>query len=254
MLLELNEWISAQGGWLGLAGIAATAGPLIWRTTVRWWAPIPVGRRKRAWELLTRLGKLEPSARGDAGPGTFVDSVQRLAIREESFDAVRRRFGVFLAACLIVYPLAASFMLGLANDPEVSGGQQLTYVGFLVLAMAPLGTWAAWRDAVWNKRALATIDQILAPDTGSGEALSTLLINPETAISQQCLRTDQKDLMNGTFKQYVHRQFQGLHRVFRSLWGRAVRRRKAARRLRSLIKQNLILRASRTAWQNREIE
>lgn len=253
MLLEFNAWVSDQGGWLGLAGIAATAGPWIWRTSVRWWAPIPVGRRKRAWELLTRLGKLEPSARGDAGPGTFVDSVQRLAIREESFDAVRRRFGVFLAACLIVYPLCASLMLALANSSVVSGDpKQFVFFGLVVLAMAPLGTLGAWRDAAWNKRALATIDEILAPATSSGEAISMLLINPEKAISQQCVRAGREDLINGTVKQFIRRKYRGLRRGVRSLWGRAVRRRKVARRLRHLIKQNLILRASRTAWQNRD--
>ncbi|WP_181276457.1 hypothetical protein [Brevibacterium oceani] len=198
------------------------------------------------------MGKTDPPARVEAHRGTFVDSVQRLAIREEAFDAVRRRFGLFLAACLIVYPLGAALMLALANDPKIAGSrEQFAYFGYLVLLMTPIGAFGGFLDARWNKKALATIDEILVAQSVGNDVLARLLINPAEAISHQCVHADRKDLMNGTFKQYLERRGSGIRRFTRSVWGRAVRGPERAHRLRVLIKRDLILRASRTAWQNR---
>lgn len=197
-----NIWVTEQGGWIGLASVVVIVGPFFLRFAPRLF-PIPLKRRHRAWELLKRLGDLSQDGSSDLGRAarTFV-------LREEAYDAVRRKITAFLTVCLLFYPLLGFFIMFVASQVERSGTPaQLLVTGCIILVGAPIGVIISYVDARWNRRVLKVIDEILLKDKPD---LDQLLVNPAAAITEQCETTRQKGLMSVDGKVIVGRMFDRL--------------------------------------------
>lgn len=212
---EANSWITDQGGWLALLGFVLVLGPLIFRAAPIVF-PIPLVRRKRAWELLKRLGDI-----GEKNSNGFGSVAGAFVLREEAYDAVRRNIKTFLACCLIFYPLAGLFMFFVASQIEPPGtSAQLLVLATLVLLGSPAGVVISVFDARWNRRVLEVIDEILLKDNSGREQL---LISPAAAITEQCTDTGREDLMAVKVKEKFDRLKTSLDlkswlRRFRNKW------------------------------------
>lgn len=227
---QANGWITDQGGWIAALGAIVVIGPALYRWLPRAFAPIPLTRRKRAWELLERVGNANSS-----GPAGMTRAAQSFVVREEAYDAVSRKLKWFLILILIVYPLVAVFVFFLAADLKaVKTGGQLELLGGLLLVATVLGIFSSAYDARCNRRILEVIDSLVAQE----ENHQMLLVNPSKAITEECKRIGQRNLMQDKIAVVLGRKWQQMNR-----------RRRARKKMKALIKANLILRASRTAWQ-----
>ncbi|MDN5912920.1 MAG: hypothetical protein L0H71_09620 [Yaniella sp.] len=180
-------WFVAQGALITtLAGVIGI-GTAIYRLAPRL-LPIPLARRRRAWELLKRVGEL-----GDGGSQGLTDAVQALVIREEAYGAVRRPLILFLFLTCLVYPIVGVGVLFLAAEFSTDmPGPQLIMLGVVLLLALPVGFISSIVDAHWNRRILHRIDSLLERKT---DTWILLLANPVKAINDECERTGDTKLM-----------------------------------------------------------
>lgn len=226
---QANGWISDQGGWIAMFGVIVVLGPALYRWLPRAFGPIPLTRRKRAWELLERVGN------ANTGPAGMTRAAQSFVIREEAYDAVSRKLKGFLFVILGAYPILAVFVFFLAADLKpVETGGQLELLGGLLFVASILGIFSSVYDASCNRRILEVIDSLVAQEKNH----QMLLVNPSRAITEECKRTGQRNLMQDKVAVVLGRRWHQMNRCWR-----------ARQKMRVLIKRDLMLRASRTAWQ-----
>lgn len=238
-LVAVNTALSDLGVWLTLGGILVVIVPWFshWITRI----VIPMSRRRRAWDMIDRLGKFEPHTHARSGP--LFTGVQRLVIREEALAALQRRNRAFIVFFWFVYPLAGLVLLAAASAPEMrSGAVTLILVGTLCVAALPFSIASVIIDYHWNGRLRGAIDEIL---NQGEESARELLTNPRETVSEHCRNTGQKELFIDRFWDYLQRKSRNGRSQFRRVWAKPVRHRRAARHLRIVVKDNLRLRAIR---------
>lgn len=166
---------------------------------------------------------------------TDLPQTPSFVIREEAYDAVSRKLKGFLFVILGAYPILAVFVFFLAADLKpVETGGQLELLGGLLFVASILGIFSSVYDASCNRRILEVIDSLVAQEKNH----QMLLVNPSRAITEECKRTGQRNLMQDKVAVVLGRRWHQMNRCWR-----------ARQKMRVLIKRDLMLRASRTAWQ-----